>query len=132
VSVTRDAEGDAAVPESSGAAVTLFTAEPAAVGHATVALVGELDVAGVDTLLAAVRPLLRPEHPEVVLDLRRLTYCDSSGMRRLQQLDHEARSTGVHLVLAGVPPRLRRIFDIVRFGDIVDLVDDVDVESSSP
>lgn len=53
---------------------------------------GELDLVTVVVLEKAIHQQLSRGVPAIVLDLRELTYMDSTGLRLLLQLDGEARS----------------------------------------
>ena len=87
-------------------------------------LAGELDVVSVPTVLELV-PSLVAGATGVVVDLREVSFLDSSGVRFLHRLAHSgaASGTGVRVV---APPecRARRVLDIVGMTLIVD--DDID------
>ena len=75
-------------------------------GSARLALTGELDLAAVPTLEAAIPNLAAGE--VLVVDLRDLTFIDSSGIHVLMRLDTAARDDGWSLVLVrptGSPTR---------------------------
>ena len=85
---------------------------------------GELDVVSVPDVLALV-PALVADAAAVVVDLREVSFLDSSGVRFLHRLAHScaAAGTGVRVV---APPgcRARRVLDIVGMTLLVD--DDLD------
>ena len=85
---------------------------------------GELDVVSVPEVLELV-PALVADAAAVVVDLRELSFLDSSGVRFLHRLAHTcaAAGTGVRVV---APPgcRARRVLDIVGMTLLVD--DDLD------
>lgn len=68
----------------------------------TLALVGELDLAGVPDFEAATDGL--EAAADVTVDLRRLDFLDSSGLGCLMTLDLRARAGGFALRLAGPRP----------------------------
>ena len=92
-------------------------------------LTGELDVVSVQTVLEQV-PVLVADATAVVVDLREVTFLDSSGVRFLHRLAHTgaASGTGVRVV---APPgcRARRVLDIVGMTLIVD--DDLDASRAA-
>lgn len=87
-------------------------------------LSGEVDVVSVPTVLERI-PALVAEASGVVVDLREVSFLDSSGVRFLHRLAHTgaASGTGVRVV---APPecRARRVLDIVGMTLLVD--DDLD------
>ena len=76
----------------------------------TFRLEGELDVAETEVLLDGVGDL--PDGGDVVLDLRKLVFIDSSGVRALLQLAGRMHGDDV-LVLRDAAPAVRRVFDLV-------------------
>lgn len=67
---------------------------------------GELDLATVETLrsaLEAIGPAAR-----LLLDLRGLSFLDSSGLHFLTELDRRAKRDGVQLSLIAPPPPVDR------------------------
>jgi anti-anti-sigma factor len=81
---------------------------------------GELDVVSVPQLLELVPSIVADAHG-VVVDLREVSFLDSSGVRFLHRLAHTcaAAGTGVRVV---APPssRARRVLDIVGMTLLVD------------
>lgn len=75
----------------------------------TFELVGELDMGSVDALLAAMNGLA-PEG-DVVLDMSKLSFMDSSGLRALLQLAGR-RTGGSCLILLHPTAAVERVFAI--------------------
>jgi anti-anti-sigma factor len=74
---------------------------PGQAGVGVLRLVGELDLCGVDRLLAAVRGCVAADgYSAVVLDLSRLNFLDCAGARALVTVRAESAAQGVELVLA--------------------------------
>jgi anti-sigma B factor antagonist len=61
-----------------------------------------------------------------VLDLRPLTFMDSSGLRALLAADTRAREAGGRLVLIRGDERVQRVLRITRLDERLEIVDDVD------
>jgi anti-sigma B factor antagonist len=74
-------------------------------------LVGELDLGGVDVLLSAVEQAAA-SGGDLVLDLRDLTFLDSSGIGAFVRIARE-RGDGRTLVLDAPRPEVRRVLDLV-------------------
>ncbi|MFC8010826.1 STAS domain-containing protein [Streptomyces cinereoruber] len=68
-------------------------------------LAGELDLATVPLLEAAAATAMSTHPRRLDLDLTDLTFCDTTGLRALHQLTHQAH---IHLHLTGTHPRLHR------------------------
>jgi anti-anti-sigma factor len=78
----------------------------------TIQLVGECDLAQQEKLWATIREVFaaRPEH--VVLDLSRLSFIDSTGIRVVLDLDTRARQEDVRLVICPGSPQVQRVFEL--------------------
>ena len=66
---------------------------------------GELDLATSGELEATIRQLHDSGFGDVVVDLRELTFIDSTGLRLLLELNSEARADGTRLRLVEGCPR---------------------------
>ena len=77
---------------------------------------GELDVATVPRLEQAVQAL-RPEARAIVLDLREVTFMDSTGVRLLLQLDAQARSDGFSFAILDCEGPVRRVLALTGIAD---------------
>jgi anti-sigma B factor antagonist len=65
--------------------------------------------------LEAVLPARVREQDKVLLDLGEVAYVSSAGLRVLLLAAKAARSTGHRLVLCGLGPSVREVFDISGF-----------------
>jgi anti-sigma B factor antagonist len=86
-----------------------------------IALTGELDLATAPQLERAIPPISPGE--TLVIDLRGLSFLDSSGLHALMRLDVAARDEGWSLAVVRGGPDVQRILDIVRLCDRVRMVD---------
>jgi len=94
-------------------------------GLAHVVLTGELDLS---TIAKVEQELSRVEGdgPTVVaLDLSRLTFLDSSGLRVIVSADKRARRENRRFVVVRGPETVQRVFSITRLDQQLELVDDV-------
>ena len=86
---------------------------------------GDLDLYTV----ATVRPVIR-ERPDdcdvVVLDLRGLTFFDTTGMRLVVETMQELAPLGVRLAILRGPPQVQRLFALARMEDRLPFFDDLD------
>jgi anti-anti-sigma factor len=81
----------------------------------TVILFGELDMAFTDTLADAVTPLIE-EPGDLVADLERLTFIDSSGLLGLIRIADRLRDG--KLVLRNPSDPVKRVLDLVELADV--------------
>lgn len=87
-----------------------------------ITLDGELDLATIDYLDDAL-DLAALDDPEVVLvDLRELTFMDSTGLKSLLEADKRCRARGGRLVLVRGGQRTQRILEIAGVGSRFEFV----------
>ena len=91
-------------------------------GVAWVHLAGELDIASAPRLE---RMLVRSElqAPLVMLDLRQLTFMDSSGLRVVVHASMRARCTGNRLVLIRAPRQVQRLLALTGAAETIESVE---------
>lgn len=88
------------------------------------ALGGELDIASaaqVEQELARIEGL---EPATIVLDLRELSFMDSTGLRIVVAADGRARKQGRRLVIVRGPEAVQRILHMTRLDERLEIVDD--------
>lgn len=95
-------------------------------GALSIALVGELDLSGAGqmeaSLAEAERGLASAAEAgprRLVIDLGRLTFLDSTGLRLLLQADARAREGGYELVLRPGGPSVQRVFEVTGALDVL-------------
>ncbi|WP_293676376.1 STAS domain-containing protein [uncultured Phenylobacterium sp.] len=86
---------------------------------------GRLD-SNTAAVLEAVLPARAQATPKLVLDLSGVPYVSSAGLRILLMGAKAARAAGHKLVLAGLSPSVREVFDISGFTSIFAIEPDVD------
>lgn len=93
-------------------------------GRVTVALRGELDLSTVGKVQDELRRVEASSPSLVVLDLSKLTFLDSTGLRCLVTADERAREQGRRVVLVRGPDPVQRVFSITRLEERLEMVDD--------
>lgn len=93
-------------------------------GLVRVALKGELDLSTVNKVEEELESLEAGGAKLIVLDLSRLTFLDSTGLRCLVTADQRARDAGRRLVLVRGPDAVQRVFTITRLEERLEMVDD--------
>ncbi len=80
-------------------------------GIPALGLSGELDFAGLELLEAELAPLERESPPILILDLRELSFLDSSGLNMIMQANRRAAEEDRRLVIVRGDERVQRIFE---------------------
>jgi anti-sigma B factor antagonist len=75
-------------------------------------LTGELDLAGAAALREAVARACASEAKEVILDLRRLEFIDSTGLRELLAGEAVCKRHGLRLRLTEGTPRVEHVLEL--------------------
>lgn len=85
-------------------------------------LAGDLDVATAPVLRQALAGIVEDQgNLAVQLDLREMTFVDSTGLSVLMAALQRVREKGGRLTLANLRPQTRKVFDIVGFSTIFDI-----------
>lgn len=99
--------GDVEEPESS---LTINICKVA--GGVIITVEGRLDTLNARNFESIIRPILDSGTPEIVLNCENLTYVSSSGLRCFILMQKKVDSSHGQLVLKGVLPEIRHIFDM--------------------
>ena len=94
-------------------------------GNLVVGLAGEIDL---DRAPEARRLLLDcvKRRQDVLVDLSRVTYIDSSGIASLVEALQWAKSRGTDLCLVAVSPQALRVFELARLDKVFAIHPDID------
>jgi anti-anti-sigma factor len=93
-------------------------------GQATrIAPAGELDIATTPALERAIADATGEPGAALVLDLRELTFMDSTGLRTLAQTNARAQGDGFTLSIVRGPRQIERVLEISGLGPLLPLVD---------
>ena len=93
-------------------------------GLVHVVLRGELDLSTVSKVQEELNRIEKSSPPTVVLDLSKLSFLDSTGLRCLVTADERARQAGRRVVLVRGPTSVQRVFTITRLEERLEMVDD--------
>jgi anti-sigma B factor antagonist len=93
--------------------------------HTTfVRLRGEFDLAGRERFRKVAESLGRSGLRRVVLDLRGLTFIDSSGLRWIIDLWKRSQDDGFDLTIVRGSPSIARVFELAGLDDVLTTVED--------
>ena len=94
-------------------------------GLVHIALRGELDLSSAAKLQEELRRVEAESPPVLVLDLTKLVFLDSTGLRCLVTADERAKEGGRRVVIVRGPDPVQRVFSITRLEERLEMVDDV-------
>jgi anti-sigma B factor antagonist len=83
---------------------------------------GEVDHHSAPSLGSQISSLLDTGVDELVLDLRSVTFFDSSGLGALVGARKHAEQASARLVLANLAPNVLRIFTLTKMDSVFDIV----------
>ena len=92
-------------------------------GHTRIDLAGELDLATAPDLEHALETQLATAVTDVVLDLRGVTFIDSSGLRVVLVASRSAADEGRRLIVVPGDGQVLRVIQLARVEDRLDLGD---------
>jgi anti-sigma B factor antagonist len=86
-------------------------------------LAGEFDMAGVDRFERSLSVDRTFEGATFVLDMRELTFIDSSGLRAVVIADQRVRAEGGRLIVVRGPARVNEVLEVTGVAQRIELVD---------
>jgi anti-anti-sigma factor len=87
--------------------------------EAAIILDGEFDMAGVGRFWGYLSAVLTPHPLSIAVDVRGLTFIDSSGLMVLVRARDAATEAGVRFRVRGPSPPLRRIVELCGLEDLL-------------
>jgi anti-sigma B factor antagonist len=88
-------------------------------GGRVLAPVGELDMASVDVLNAAVERARDARAPSITIDLRELSFIDSSGLAAIVLAGRLCDTNGLEFSLVPGSPSTQRLFEMTGLLDVL-------------
>lgn len=98
-------------------------------GVKVVAPAGRIDHASADAFQAALEPHLadcRENEPALVVDMSKVDYISSIGLRVLMMAAKQVKNQNGAIVIAALTPLVKEVFEISRFNLVFDVFDSVD------
>jgi anti-anti-sigma factor len=94
--------------------------------------IGELDLSNVGQVDDQMRELVASGFHDLVLDLRRLVFIDSSALRMILAFLDDARDDGTNFAVIQGPPLVEHVFEITGILDRVPFREALGSESDQP
>lgn len=95
-------------------------------GMVRLVLAGEFDLSSAPQIEDVLKELEKHRPPLLVLDLRELTFMDSTGLRVMVSADARARDDSRRIVIVQGPEAVHRVFRITGLDDHLDIVETPD------
>ena len=89
-----------------------------------VVVAGELDMASAPQIEEEMSSVEQQDPSVILLDLRELSFMDSSGLRAVLTADARARDQGRRLVVIRGSENIQRVFAVTRLDERMEFVDD--------
>jgi anti-anti-sigma factor len=93
-------------------------------GCVRVSVTGELDLLTAEPLTARLREVEAEDAPTLELDIRDLSFLDSTGIALLFATNRRAREAGRRLVLLKGPGPIERVLALAHVEDVIDTVEE--------
>ncbi len=93
-------------------------------GQTRMALVGELDIASAPRFEEGLAEVERDAPAMLVVDLRRVDFIDSTGLRAVIGADERGRAAGRRFVIIRGPAAVERVFSVTQLDQRLEIVDD--------
>lgn len=87
-----------------------------------VVLDGRVDSTNADQFQKDVAPLMEGENLDIDIDCTNMTYTSSQGLRVFLLLQKSLMSRNGKMVLRNMTPRVKEVFDITGFSNIITIV----------
>ncbi len=88
-------------------------------------LEGEIDLHVSPNVTASLRMMIEKKPKQLIVDLSRVTYIDSSGLAALIEGMQNVEEHGGKFALAGLQETIRTIFEIARLDQVFQIFPDV-------
>ena len=87
-----------------------------------VRLEGRLDTSNVDQFQQDIAPLMEINKPNIEINCAAMTYTSSQGLRQFLVLQKSVMARGGKMVLVGMNPQVKEVFDITGFSNIITIL----------
>lgn len=102
--------------------------------HVVLAPVGRIDHASAEAFGSGLQPFLdqcQGDTQAIIIDMSGVDYVSSVGLRILMVASRQVKNQKGRIVIAGLTPLVREVFDISRFNLVFDLFDDVEAAATA-
>ena len=86
-----------------------------------VMLTGRIDTTNAEQFQHDLEPLMQGDNPDIEIDCSGMEYTSSQGLRMFLMLQKSVMARGGSLVLKGMQPQVKEVFDITGFSSIINI-----------
>ena len=108
-----------------------FTTEQRADGIQQIVLSGRMDSAGTEQVAARFTETIAARSPRVVVDMTRVAFLSSIGIRLLMSNAKALKQHGGRMVIAGPQPLVKEVLDIVGIAQLIPVHADLESACSA-
>ncbi len=94
-------------------------------------LQGEIDLSQSPTVRASLLEMAQAKPQRLIVDLTAVSYMDSSGVATLVEALQQQRKNKGQMILCGLQPKVRSIFEIARLDLVFTIVDNAEAAKSA-
>ena len=87
-----------------------------------VVLNGRIDTTNVEQFQHDIAPLMQGDAPDIDIDCAGMTYTSSQGLRMFLMLQKSVMARGGKMVMRGMNPQVKEVFDITGFSNIITIL----------
>ena len=87
-----------------------------------VRLDGRLDTSNVNQFQQDIAPLMQGDNPNIEIDCQGMSYTSSQGLRMFLMLQKSVMARKGKMVMVGMLPQVKEVFDITGFSNIITIV----------
>lgn len=91
-----------------------------------ISIKGDIDLSRSPNLRQLFQSKAHDKCPALLVDFTQVNYIDSSGLATLVEYYQTSRAYNGKIALAGLSPRVRSVFDLVRLGEILNIYNSLD------
>ena len=91
-------------------------------GKTFVELDGRIDTTNADQFQKDIEPLMSGDKPDIEIDCSKMTYTSSQGLRLFLTLQKSVMARSGRMVLKGMNPQVKEVFDITGFSNIITIL----------
>lgn len=103
--------------------------EPAGQGVKLI-LAGELTLQNCPEIESALKKIAQTKTECVIVDMRKVDYVDSSGLRLLVDYHHQISALGGKLIIFGATRNVKKVMQVTHLDQVFTLQDEPDTENS--
>ena len=97
-------------------------------GQVVLSVRGEIDLASAEEVRADLQRALQETGRRLVVDLRDVSFLDSTGLALLLRLNRQAHESGRELVVVKGPPHVQRVFALTGASELLTMLDRIPVD----